>query len=88
MGQVGDRHGYRYTTVLSNGDTKTFKQLSEMEVYGSDVMFEKEECSNHVAKGMSTAILKLATGGRNMVLCLVFRGTKNSQATRKRHYLL
>ena len=48
-GNVKYRHGFRYTTVLSDGEAKTFKRLSEMEVYGPDVKIEKEECVNHVA---------------------------------------
>ena len=59
-----DKHGFRYTTGLSDGDAKTFKRLSEMEVYGPDVKIEKEECVNHVAKRMKTGLLK------GVVLCL------------------
>ena len=32
-----------------------------MKVYGDDVKITKEECTNHVAKRMGTALRKLAT---------------------------
>ncbi|KAK2162271.1 hypothetical protein NP493_1529g00024 [Ridgeia piscesae] len=69
-----DRHGFRYTTILSDGYAKTFKRLSEMEVYGPDVKIEKEECVNHVAKRMKTALLKLATAGKKCGVVLGGQG--------------
>jgi len=69
-----DRHGFRYTTILSDGDAKTFKRLSEMEVYGPDVTIEKEECVNHVAKRMKTALLKLAAEGKKRGVVLGGQG--------------
>ncbi|KAK2185091.1 hypothetical protein NP493_246g02030 [Ridgeia piscesae] len=53
--------GFRYTTMVSDGDSRTFKRLTEMKVYGDDVKITKEECINHVAKRMGTALRKLAT---------------------------
>lgn len=52
--------GFRYTTVLSDGDFKTFIHLQQMNVYGSDISITKEECVNHIAK-------RLGTGFRNLV---------------------
>ncbi|KAJ4430592.1 hypothetical protein ANN_19180, partial [Periplaneta americana] len=40
----------RYTSLLSDGDAKTYKSLQELSVYGEEVNNEKEECLNHVAK--------------------------------------
>ena len=53
--------GFRYTTMMSDGDSRTFKHLTEKKVYGDDVVIVKEECINHVAKRMGTALRKLAT---------------------------
>ena len=40
---------FRYTTMLSDGEARTFNHLSSLQVYG-DVELQKEECINHVAK--------------------------------------
>ncbi|KAK2185093.1 hypothetical protein NP493_246g02075 [Ridgeia piscesae] len=50
-----------WSTMVSDGDSRTFKRLTEMKVYGDDVKITKEECINHVAKRMGTALRKLAT---------------------------
>ncbi|GFV28745.1 uncharacterized protein TNCV_3986951 [Trichonephila clavipes] len=46
----------RYTTILCDGDAKTHQHLNEKKVYGDDVAIEKEECVNHVAKRLGTAL--------------------------------
>ena len=46
----------RYTTVLSDGDAKTYKHLQDLSVYGPGVSVEKEECINHVAKRLRTGL--------------------------------
>lgn len=46
----------QYRTVLSDGDSKTHQELNEKCVYGKDVTIEKEECINHVAKRLGTAL--------------------------------
>ncbi|GBM36684.1 hypothetical protein AVEN_221953-1 [Araneus ventricosus] len=33
--------GFRYTTVLSDGDSKTYQHLSELKVYGDNVKIAK-----------------------------------------------
>lgn len=58
-----EKQGFRYTTLLSDGDAKTFTCLQENKVYG-DVVIEKEECINHVAKRMGTALRNIATKER------------------------
>lgn len=52
--------GMRYTSVLSDGDSKAYNHLQELKVYGDGVIILKEECINHVAK-------RLGTGLRNKV---------------------
>ena len=44
------KFGLRYTTILSDGDSKSFSLLNDMNVYGGDVQIMKEECVNHVSK--------------------------------------
>ncbi|KAM7293982.1 hypothetical protein ISCGN_023533, partial [Ixodes scapularis] len=49
------KHGLRYTTVLSDGDSRTFHALSEANVYGF-IKIEKKDCVNHVHKRMGAAL--------------------------------
>ncbi|KAK6186660.1 hypothetical protein SNE40_005946 [Patella caerulea] len=44
--------GFRYTTVLSDGDSKTIDALNELSPYGETTPIIKEECINHVSKRM------------------------------------
>ncbi|GFV66922.1 hypothetical protein TNCV_162091 [Trichonephila clavipes] len=44
--------GFRYTTLLSDGDAKTHKFLNSLKIYGPDVEILKEECINHVSKSL------------------------------------
>ena len=53
--------GFLYTTMVSDGDARTFKHLCELNVYGEDVSLTKEECINHVVKRLGTALRKLST---------------------------
>ena len=77
-----ESHCFRYTTMLSGGDSRTHKHLSDLCVYGSDIEIEKEECINHVAKRMGTALRKLASEGKKSGTSLGGRGYgKLKQAT-------
>ena len=58
------RHSFRYVTVLSDGDAKTYNHLVSLNVYGDDCQVTKEECVNHVSKRMGTALRKVAAEGR------------------------
>ncbi len=68
-----EKHNFRYTTLLSDGDAKTFKHLCSLNVYG-DVPPTKEECVNHVAKRMGTALRNLSTQGKKKGVTLGGRG--------------
>ena len=46
------KYGLRYTTVLSDGDTKRVNNLNSAKVYGENTQIIKEECVNHIAKRM------------------------------------
>ncbi|GBL78820.1 hypothetical protein AVEN_11057-1 [Araneus ventricosus] len=50
--------GFRYTSLLSDGDSKAFLELNERKIYGSQVEIKKEECINHVSKRLGTALRK------------------------------
>ena len=65
--------GFRYTTLLSDGDANTFKHLTGLKVYG-DVVLEKEECINHVSKRLGTALRNLASSGKKAGVTLGGRG--------------
>ena len=64
---------FRYTTMLSDGDARTFNHLSSLQLYG-DVELQKEECINHVAKRLGTALRKLAASGKKAGVTLGGRG--------------
>ena len=57
-----EKHGLRYTTMLSDGDSKSFALLSELNIYGADIQIMKEECVNHVSKRMGTSLKKTCSG--------------------------
>ncbi|XP_040354443.1 uncharacterized protein LOC121045565 [Ixodes scapularis] len=50
----------QFTTFLSDGDSKACAAVSKAEVYGSTAV-TKEDCTNHVAKRLGTALRKLKT---------------------------
>lgn len=52
------RHGLRYTTILCDGDSRSFHALEDAKVYGY-VNIAKEDCINHVQKRMGTALRNL-----------------------------
>ncbi|KAJ4425603.1 hypothetical protein ANN_27799 [Periplaneta americana] len=60
--QRSEQHGFRYSTMVSDGDSKTYKHLLRNKVYGADI--EKEKCINHVAKRMGTALRNLVKDER------------------------
>ena len=53
------KNGMRYTSMLCDGDSKSFDAVSREEVYGPSFPIEKEDCVNHVSKRMGTALRNL-----------------------------
>ena len=51
-----DRYKLRYTVLLSEGDAKTFNELTTIKPYGDAVEIEKEKCINHVSKRLRSAL--------------------------------
>ena len=56
-------HHFRYTTVLSDGDSSTYKHLCELELYDGTPII-KEKCINHVANRLGTALGKVVAEGK------------------------
>ncbi|KAJ4440566.1 hypothetical protein ANN_08711 [Periplaneta americana] len=57
--QQSECYGFRYKTLLSDGDAKTFMKLNEVQPYGEGFTIVKEECVkcvNHVGKRLGTAL--------------------------------
>lgn len=48
-------HGLRYTTMLCDGDSRSFNAIEEAKVYGF-IPVTKEDCTNHVQKRMGSAL--------------------------------
>ncbi|GFU86672.1 uncharacterized protein TNCV_2880921 [Trichonephila clavipes] len=47
--QRSEDNGFQYTTLLSDGDAKTYQYLNTKEVYSPEIKIKKEECINHAA---------------------------------------
>ena len=68
------RHKLRYTTLLSDGDAKTFAELTKIKPYGEDIEIDKEECINHVSKRLGSALRNIVTDCRKRGVTLGGRG--------------
>ena len=55
-GRSLDCHKLRYTTILSDGDSKDYDAIKKMDLYGPDIKIDKEDCVNHVSKRMGTTL--------------------------------
>lgn len=60
----------RYTTLISDGDSKTFLMLQEIKPYGPEISISKEECINHVAKRLGTGLRNKVKEWRDKGVCL------------------
>lgn len=56
--------GLRYTTVISDGDSTTFKTFSQENAYGM-IPIQKEECINHVANCVGFALRECVETEKN-----------------------
>lgn len=63
-----EKYKIRYTTMVSDGDSKSYNRLLELQPYGPQFQVEKEDCLNHVGKRMGSAL-------RNLVADASKRGT-------------
>ena len=53
--------GFRYTTLVSDGNCKTFNELNSLKPYRPIIAIKKEECVNHVSKRLGTALRNLVS---------------------------
>ncbi|KAH9371996.1 hypothetical protein HPB48_022807 [Haemaphysalis longicornis] len=67
-----EKHKLRYTTMLSDGDSKTYHALTTNEVYGY-IKVAKKDCINHVHKRMFAALRTLSDKKKLKVSHLVVR---------------
>ena len=54
-----EERGFRYTGFLSDGDSKAYTVVSNLNIYGQEYPIEREECVNHAHKRMGGALRKL-----------------------------
>ena len=54
-----ENHKICYTSMLCDGDSKSFDAICNSKVYG-DVQVTKEDCVNHISKRMGTALRKMS----------------------------
>ncbi|GFV18752.1 uncharacterized protein TNCV_4756391 [Trichonephila clavipes] len=57
-GKRSEDSGFRYTTLLSDGNAKTYQYLNTKEVYGPELKIKIEDCINHVSKRLGTSLRK------------------------------
>ena len=78
-----EEHSLRYTIMLSDGDSKAYDAVSAANVYGVDVLIEKEDCINHVAKRMGTALRKLASVSKAQKTTITGKGKLTNMKIKK-----
>jgi len=69
-----EEHSLRYTTMLSDGDSKAYGAVCDVNVHGDRISIEKEDCINHVAKEMGTALRKLANASKTQKTAIAGKG--------------
>ncbi|XP_076458821.1 uncharacterized protein LOC143292431 [Babylonia areolata] len=67
-----EKHKFRYTTMLSDGDCKTYNELVALNPYDTEI--SKEECINHVSKRLGTALRNLVSDNSKRGVTLGGRG--------------
>ncbi|KAL8619907.1 hypothetical protein ACOMHN_015191 [Nucella lapillus] len=80
-GRSVERNKMRYTTMLSDGDSKAFTELCKLNPYGPDHPITKEDCINHVAKRVGTALRNLVSDNKKRKVTL--GGKKSGALTQK-----
>ena len=68
----------RYTTILCDGDCKTYNKLCKLQPYGPDCPMVKEECTNHVSRRLGTALRSLVSDCSKRGITLGGRGVGRS----------
>ena len=78
--------GFRYTTLVSDGDCKTFNELNSLKLKRPTIAIKKEECLNHVSKRLGTALQNLVSAQSKRGLTL--GGRKSGSLTQVKIKLL
>ena len=74
-GKSIEKHNFRYTYVVSDGDSKAYAKVFEMNVYGEDVQIKKLDCVGHVQKCMGKRLLNLKSVTKGKLAdCKTIRG--------------
>ncbi|GFR76302.1 hypothetical protein ElyMa_000478500 [Elysia marginata] len=68
------RYGLQYTVMLSDGDAKTHKTISDLQPYSEDVLIDKEECINHVGKRLGASLRNVVSNASKQKVTLGGRG--------------
>lgn len=53
------KHKLKYIPFVGDGDSKSYKAVTDSAPYGHGVFIPKEDCIGHVTKRMGTALRKL-----------------------------
>ncbi|GFN88663.1 hypothetical protein PoB_001516900 [Plakobranchus ocellatus] len=64
--QSVQRHNLRSTTMVSDGESKAFNKLLEVQPYSPDMVILKEDCINHVSKRLGILLLTAARKGSRL----------------------
>ena len=78
-----EKHQFRYTTLLSDGDSKAYDAVKSLEPYGKENVIVKEDCVNHVAKRMGTALRNCVESSKVMTKSVAGRGKVTQQKITK-----
>jgi len=54
-------HNLIYKNLIGDGDSSVIKKLRMIKPYGSDLLVEKIECTNHILRNYSTRLRDLST---------------------------
>lgn len=79
-------HSLRYTTILSDGDSKAFDAVTAPNVYGPDVTKEKEDCANHVSKRMGKSAKKFSSNLKGPKRCQKGKLTQDKMTKIQNYY--
>ena len=80
--------GFRYTTMVADGDSKAYDTVQEDQPYGPEYPILKEECINHVSKRYKPASI-ISTQQTNILdtsiaLLVLTAGAFTSEALQRR----
>jgi len=81
MWQRSEQYGFKYTTLISDGDSSTYVKLVEMNVYGDEDPVEKEDCINHMQKRVTNGLEEVKKTGKAQGVKIGGRQKKGEPST-------